>query len=468
MEESTNQLTAPIPVPPAAHRVKSWMRTVLGLDRAIGFTILARFWSSASGIITLTMIARFLSPVEQGYYYTFGSLVALQIVFELGFSFVILQLASHERAHLSISPSYEIGGDPVSHGRLASVIQKSVQWYSIAGLLMAVTLIPVGLWFFATHQQGGNGVPWRLPWCLVVVAATLTFQIDPVLSFMEGCGYVGDVARLRFLQSATGTLFAWGALASRHGLLAPCMMLFGMALAGFVWLGRRRRLLVGLLRYKTGEHRIRWRSEVWPFQWKIAVSWLCGYFIFQLFNPVLFAYRGATAAGQMGMSLSLANALQSVAVSWVSTKAAPFGSLIAKREFGKLDHIFFKALRQAVAVCILGALVACLGAIYLNVQHYKFAHRLLEPWLLAVLLSNTVLNIVVFSEAYYLRAHKEEKFFLNSLAGAILVGLSTLVLGSRYGAAGMVIGYCLLNAGGLLWATQVFAKYRRVWHQTKA
>jgi len=50
------------------------------------------------------VIARFLTPSEQGYYYTFNSLVALQIVFELGFSFVILQLAAHERAQLSFLP----------------------------------------------------------------------------------------------------------------------------------------------------------------------------------------------------------------------------------------------------------------------------------------------------------------------------------------------------------------------------
>ena len=78
------------------------LRTGLGIDRAIGFTILARGWASVAGLVTVALIARFLSPSEQGYYYTFGSLIALQIVFELGFSFVILQMASHERAHLAI------------------------------------------------------------------------------------------------------------------------------------------------------------------------------------------------------------------------------------------------------------------------------------------------------------------------------------------------------------------------------
>src|SRR5271166_363256 len=117
-------------------RIRYWMRKVLGLDRAVGFTILARFWSSAAGLVTVALIARFLSLAEQGYYYTFGSLVAIQMIFELGFSFVILQMASHERAQLSISSEYQITGDAVAHARLASVIQKSVRWYSIAALLM--------------------------------------------------------------------------------------------------------------------------------------------------------------------------------------------------------------------------------------------------------------------------------------------------------------------------------------------
>src|SRR5579871_1625081 len=133
--------------PPKTSRfasIRHWMHRVLGVDRAVGFTVLARAWSSAAGLVTVALIARFLSPAEQGYYYTFGSLVALQIVFELGFSFVILQLASHERSHLAISPSLDISGDPVAHRRLASVIQKSVRWYSAAAILLAIFLLSAG------------------------------------------------------------------------------------------------------------------------------------------------------------------------------------------------------------------------------------------------------------------------------------------------------------------------------------
>jgi hypothetical protein len=447
----------------AVGRLRQWLRHVLGVDRAVGFTVLARFWSSSAGLITVALIARFLSPAEQGYYYTFGSLVAMQMVFELGFSFVILQLASHERAQLSISSSYEITGDAIAHARLASVVQKSVRWYSVAAALLALTLLPMGFYFFHTHQQG-QAVSWFFPWCLDAAMAVVNFQVDPLLSFLEGCGYVANIARLRFVQSVTGSFLAWMALISHHGLFAPAMMLFGMAFCSMVWVFMKRRLLLGLLRHPAGNNRIRWSEEVWPFQWRIAVSWFCGYFIFWLFNPVLFAYRGPVEAGRMGMSLSLANAILNIAVSWVSTKSAPFGMFIARKQYGELDQTFFRALWQSSAVAIAGAMTAWLGTIFLNVWNIGFSQRLLDPSSIAMLMVYMVTNVVIFAQAYYLRAHKQEVFFVNSLVGAVNVTACTLIFGRVYGARGIVASCCITNVAGLVWSTQKFLKYRRLWH----
>jgi len=446
----------------------NWARHTLGIDRAIAFTVLARGWSSAAGIVTILLIARFLSAAEQGYYYTFGSLVALQIVFELGFSIVILQLASHERAHLSISDEGVVSGNSIAHERLASVLQKSVRWYSTMAVLMAVILIPSGFYFFSRHQHTAQLVAWRLPWCMVVLAATFTFQIDPVLSFLEGCGQVADVARLRLSQAVFGSLLVWAALVTHHGLFAPAMMILGQVIVGVLWLYTRSGLLLGLFRYKTSTHEIQWQTEVWPFQWRIAVSWICGYFIFQLFNPVLFAYKGAIAAGQMGMSLSIASALTSVAIAWVNTKAAPFGSMIARKDYIQLDKVFFKALRQTVFVCSIGALAVWLGSIYLRTVGIRLAERMLDPLPLGILLLATIINVIVFAESVYLRAHKEEKFLTSSIMGAIFVGSSTYWFGRQYGAIGMVSGYLAVGIFlGLGYNTYIFLKYREQWHQDK-
>ena len=94
---------APLAYPPAGTRpTPLWwslalrLKHLFGIDRAIAYTVLARGFQILGSTGTVLLILRFLTPVEQGYYYTLLSLVALQTVFELGFSFVILQMAAHE------------------------------------------------------------------------------------------------------------------------------------------------------------------------------------------------------------------------------------------------------------------------------------------------------------------------------------------------------------------------------------
>lgn len=437
----------------------------LGLDRAIIFTVLARGWSSAAGLVTLALIAHFLSAAEQGYYYTFGSLVALQIVFELGFSFVILQMASHERAHLSITADHTVSGSLVAHARLASVLQKSVRWYSIAALLLFCFLLPVGIHFFSTHAQPGQFVVWRTPWLLDVLAASLAFQIDPLFSFLEGCGYVPQVAHTRFWQAFVGSLLAWSALLLHHGLFAPAMMITGQVLTGIVFLFSRRKLLTGLFRHNPHPHRILWWKEVWPFQWRIAVSALSGYFIFQLFIPVLFVFWGPVAAGQMGMALSISGALLAISISWISTKAAPFGAMVARKEYDKLDRTFFRVLAQSSVVSAANSLAVWCAVVYINARHLPLSHRMLGPASFGILLLSMTVNHIVFAEALYLRAHKQEKFLATSVVGACLMTASTFLLGRRFGAMGMVSGYCFINLiGGLGFGSYIFFKYRKLWH----
>ena len=448
-----------------------WRRALhlLGVDRAIAFTVLARGWASAAGLVTVALIARLLSPAEQGYYYTFGSMVALQLIFELGFSVVILQLASHETAHLRIHEDGRIEGEQRHHARLASVLRKSLHWYTVAAMLMGLLLIPGGWIFFATHAKAGVAVPWHLPWTFVVLASCLTFQIDPIFSFLEGCGMVARVARTRFAQAVLGSTMAWLALITHHGLFAPALMVAGQALAGLFWLFRRRRLLVGLYRKASGAFAIQWGQEVWPFQWRIAISYGCGFFIFQLFNPVLFAYWGPAEAGRMGMSLSLCNALASIAISWINTKSAPFGTLIAWRQFDELDRVFFRSALQSLGLSLCGSIAVWVAAFWMRAHGFAFANRLLPAVPFALLLGSMNINQMVASMAIYLRAHKQEKFLLNSVIGAVGMGCSTFFLGRAFGALGMTAGQFVIAVSvGLGYGTYTFLKWRRIWHAPQA
>ena len=438
---------------------------LIGLDAAILFTVLARGWSALSGLLTLTLIARFLSPTEQGYYYTFYPLVNLQIVFELGFSVVILQTASHEAAHLRLHRDGRVEGDLAHARRLASTLGKALRWYSAAALLLLAVLLPAGHHFFSTHASP-TPISWRAPWAVAAIATTFTFCIDPLFSFLEGCGLVREVARARLAQAVTGSLLGWTALALHHGLFAPGLIIGGQALAGIGFLLTRRPMLLALLRLPVrAEDHISWRTDIWPFQWRMAISWVCGYFTFQLFTPVLFVRWGAVEAGRMGMTLNIAGALSSIAVAWMNTKAAPFGQLIALRRFPELDRRFRTALFQSASVNVLGAVVVLAGALFLAHLGHPFAGRLLAPLPLALMLFGSVGNNVVSAEAMYLRAHKQEKFMVNSVVGALYTVPMVWFLGRSFGALGIAAGYLLGTLViGLGFGTWTFQRYRRLWH----
>ncbi len=445
---------------PATFRARLKRRT--GLDRAIAFSMLGRGWSAVAGIVSVLLIGRFLSPPQQGYYYTFSSLAALQIIFELGFSFVILQLAAHERVHLAPRPDGSFPPGSPAFARLASVLQQAVRWYSVAALFMLLAL-SAGGWAFFSRQP--SAVAWQLPWFLVVLASSCTFQIDPVVSFLEGCGKIVEVGRLRLSQAMLGNTLAWCALLLHHGLLAPFALIAGQAVAGGLFLHAHRRLLRPLLRATVGDHGVHWATEIWPFQWRIAISWASSYCILQLLNPILFLFRGPAEAGRLGMSASICNSLGAVALAWITTKAAPFGSLIAGRRFAELDTLFFRALRQSTA------LLAATGALFLlflaALIHLfpRIGARVVPLPLFALLLLTLVCTHLTVAQAYYLRAHKKEPFLAFWVAIAVLAAVSMTLLARRWGTAGITLGYfaCagLLRCGAATW---VFFRKRAEWH----
>jgi hypothetical protein len=207
---------------------------------------------------------------------------------------------------------------------------------------------------------------------------------------------------------------------------------------------------------------------VWPFQWKIGVSWMCDYFIFQLFTPVLFAFRGPVEAGRMGLSMSVVLQLSAMMLAWMTTKAAPFGSLIAKRNTLELDRMFFRTLRQSLVLFAGAALMVLLGVLAAPYTMPRISQRI-ESWPIFLLLLLTAASShVVQSEAIYLRAHKCEPFLIQSVVIAVCTAASVVVFAKTSGALGVSLAYfVVLGVAGVISATAIFKTKRSQWAQVE-
>jgi hypothetical protein len=435
----------------------------LGLDGAVAYTLLARAVNILGSTGTVLLIVRFLSPMVQGYYYTLLSLVSLQVVFEMGFSFVIQQLAAHECVHLQLAADGSVSGDPVAHARLASALQLSLRWYTLAAAGMGLILAPLGMVLFSRHAVSGAAqVSWQGPWFAAVGASMASLWCMPFYAFIEGCGQVRAVAAMRFGQAVATSLFAWAPMLLGRGLYSPALAIVGYVASGLIFLATRRRLLGGLLRHQTREAAIHWTREVWPFQWRIAGSWMCSYFTVQIFIPILFALRGAVEAGQMGMSLSITGYMTILALAWTSTKTTPFGRMVARRDFSGLDRLFLRTLAQSLSAFVLLALAACSVAVLLSVLAPRMAARMVSPELFALLVLAAGANCAVQCLAALLRCFKSEPFLMQSVLVASLTLTMAALTAPHWGNAGAAFSYLAATAiVGLPIAWAIFARVRR-------
>jgi hypothetical protein len=121
------------------------------LDRPVTYTLLTRAWQAVAGVVTIVLIAKNFTPEVQGFFYTFASLVALQIFLELGLNVVIVNRASQEWSRLDLDDAGRVTGEHVARCRLAGLMQFVSRWYHRAGgcsrlsLPQAVAARPSGM-----------------------------------------------------------------------------------------------------------------------------------------------------------------------------------------------------------------------------------------------------------------------------------------------------------------------------------
>lgn len=445
--------------------MKDRLFRLLGIDRAIYFVVLGRMWLTLASVVNLLAIGFWLSPEEQGYYYTFASVLAAQIFFELGLTTVVMQFASHESVWLTKDASGRLHGDGPAKARLASLVRLSLRWYGVLTLLFIIFIGPIGWFFFSSNSGGADHVSWKSAWTSLVVTNAGILWLSPVFAILEGCGMVAEVARFRLFQSLGAHLALWIFLWAGLGVHSAVVFSLVAFVAGLVWIWKRHgRWLRDFLHEARSGAAISWRREIFPYQWRIAVSYSSGYFIMQLFNPVLFTYHGAAEAGRMGMSVAMTGAVSTLSLAWITTKAPAFGGLVAQRKFGELDDLFSAAFKRTLAISASAALALIFGIWVLNRIHHPMATRFLPPPAFAPLVLSSFASTVITAMAIYLRAFKREPFLLLSVAVALLVALLTYFLGRIYGSFAITMGYFLVNVSvglGLGWL--IFTRKRRKW-----
>lgn len=433
------------------------------LTKEIVNSYLNQIWRLITGPLTLFLIPLFITQEIQGFWYTFGSISALSIFADLGFTTIILQFSAHEYAYLSFNSCLEIEGPEKYRRRLASLFKFVIKWSATLIVIAFPAIFIIGYVLFSLKA---NTSVWLIPWIIYSCGSAIGFFSSVLASFIQGCGQVSKIQKIYFFTAIINTIVLIIALIIHLELLSISITIFISNICNLIFiLYKYRKFLKSLLIEK--DDNTRWRNEILRLLWKYALSWSSGYFIFQIYTPFMFQFHGPIEAGKVGISISLITSIFNLSNIWLSANNPKINVMVAKKEWGELDQEFKKDLLLSILTYM--GIIALLFISILIMQnnwplYQKLRPRFLGEVPLLTLVIGWFLQIMVNGMALYLRAHKQEPFVVPSVVSGIFIIVSTYLCAKYLTSSYFFIGFLGSYVYGLPWTYSIFKRKKLEWH----
>lgn len=387
-----------------------------------------------TGFVTVIFVALFLSPNEQGYFYTMGSLLNCYILIDLGLSSLIVQKSAQYFVNLDWQMNYLVG----TKKKLVYFLSfsKWVQsWYKKLGFFSLI-IFPIGLFYFslAVNENEINVV---FPFFIIIICLSLSIPTIGFLSVLEGAKKINEVYILRIIQYLFGGIIAWILLYTGHGIYALAAAPFATFIVVTIFSFFSYRVFLN--KVKQVKQHYSWKSEVLPQQKKVGINWLSNYLFLHLPTPIVFYISGPIDAGKFGLTFVITNISIAICMSPFTAVIPLISELIEKKENNKSIRIFSNALFKCLLLILLITLLLYFSFSFLKT--YTIFERILNfNDVLLIFLSFTCFYFVTAFVVFF-RSYKIEPFTLLTLGGSVF-----LVIFGSY----ILINYSLTYFIGLI------------------
>ena len=417
-----------------------------------------------TGPIILLLIPIFLSPQVQGYWFTFISVAALSIFADLGFTNIILQFSAHEFAFLEFRNMrlVPLKEEYIAHlYRISSLFRFMLSWVTI------ISVISFPVIFFAGYKlfiQKHDFVDWLTPWMLYTLASALSFIINVVLSFLEGCNMVGKIQNVRFIWNMliAFTTIIMLLLGMNLYTIAFSSLFSSMVISAIIFISFRQ--VFGQMISISMKNYFNWSREIFRLFWKYVISFGSGYLIFQIYTPVAFHYYGPIEAGRIGLSLMIFSSVFMISNIWIVSVLPKFNMFVALKNWQDMDSLFKRRIKLG---CVSYIFMTCVffGVYFILKRQMFLVDRLTSPLSLILLALFWFLQFIISSWAIYLRAHKEEPYVWPSLVSAVYITAVTYIIAKNFASDFIFFGLISSSAILLPWLYYIFKKKKHLWHK---
>ncbi|MGL0928695.1 hypothetical protein ACSTDZ_06105 [Vibrio vulnificus] len=275
------------------------------LNRSAIYSMSSILFKMMSGPLALILIATDLTKIEQGVYFTFISLSAIQWVFELGITTCIVQFLSASR-----------------YKRKKYYISFLIYFMLFSVIFLQLSFVIISRFVFENIESD----IWFFPWLFYSIFVCLNMFAGSFLVIEEGCGNVERAYGIKFISSMSYTVFLIASLFFGLKLFSLVLAQLAMLLPVIIILRSRFFVITSVFSIKAKRLRVVLR-EVISFQSKLSIVWIVGYFYWNSFSIIFFRCVSPEYAGEFGAINSVFSSISAISVALISTKRVPWGEL---------------------------------------------------------------------------------------------------------------------------------------------
>lgn len=417
--------------------------------------LLTRAINIASGLLCLIIVAGAYDSFSAGRIYTLISLAGAASLFELGLSTLVLQRASQVTREEGWKPRDPTG----SHALIKPFLGHYLVLIGVQALLLLAVLLPAGLWMivgvFKEPLIGTGAIAWALA-CLVLALGLPTAL---VLSTLEGLGQLAVVAKVRAIQALTSLLALNLSLFWGVGYPAVAIQLSCALAVGWLALWVLNGPFVALVVRQASWQLVRARVKLdWPFQWRLSLSFLSGYFSNQAW-VVAISLTGAVAlAGHIAMTLQVLNAMVGFAMTPIAARLATLSALAQPDSSGDYHKLTLVLIRQAVLIFLV--MLAALAIGYASAEFFvpEIKGRLLPTGPLVVILICAPMVLCLSALTLLNQSLGRDDLFIVSLFRVVAPLSALAILGDDLGAWSFSLSFAAILLMSLLVGLKIHSR----------
>jgi O-antigen/teichoic acid export membrane protein len=385
------------------------------IDIDVLWMLLNRIFVFLRAPLSIYFIFFYLTPVEQGLWYTFGSLSAIKILIELGFTEITSQFVSHESAGLKFLKN-KLVGEAYRLNRLFGFINFSIRIYFYLVPVSIIILSFVGYYYFKNEASFVLNA-----WILYAIINSFNLLLSVFQSVYLGLNKVKQIQKNIFIVNFTQVIFSWLFLFFGFGIFSlPFSGLISLIIGFIVLFQISKPLWLQFIENKPLKN-ISYFREILPFQIRFSLSSVSAYLSGFLIIPVTYKYLGQIYAGQFGVTLSVFSLLTSLPIVLITSKMPTLGMMVANNKVQEVYLLFRKNFKKGIYLFMIISFILLISFLGLQWMSYGFMDRFLPFRYIPFLIIPNLINFILSSYTYLFRAFKKEQLVLVWLLQSIFI-----------------------------------------------